>query len=77
MLSRMPWDQDVERNFNRMFRKRRLAARRGGRPFPAYTDARRQLAAVVAETRSNGASVDVRQFWDRVFAPWSKPPASK
>jgi hypothetical protein len=64
-------DQDIERGFNRLYRKHRLAARAAGRPFPSYADARRHLVVVAKEMRSNGVVVvDVSEFWHGVFDVW-------
>lgn len=56
-------------DFNRMYRERRLAAQRAGRPFPYFAQARVQLAEAIEIARARGEVAGINEFWDYVFRP--------
>jgi hypothetical protein len=52
------------RTFNRTYRERRLAAKRDGKPFMAYSQALAKLRAVIADSVARG---EIPKSFARVF----------
>jgi len=54
--------RSLRREFNKLYRKRRLAADAAGQSFPTFNEA---VALVAAEVRERG-QCDVEQLFDRI-----------
>jgi len=58
---------DPMREFNRLYRERRLQAQAQGAAFPTYTQAISQIGVALERARNPDGFVDLPAFFDRIF----------